>query len=506
MFIDDNILTVLANIYWYDYFGNFGEDSSARAIIYQVNYAAEIIELLTLVKEFDLLPACTSAHCNIAKYNFDSRSTGRYTYAFNTLSQGYGHMWEDRRCSEFKNLTATEYEQVALELLSVDAEKDADEIVNALTVGVDRETQLCKDVRKIPEDIFASVTEYDRLSFLHVTLFVYNKTLNSVQVDTFAVPFRSYNSPVIHTTKNSTLIALPSQNGDTTSLLKYDVSGTKFTFKAVGSISGVISSVIDYYNGYYRIVSYQQIYVLKEKESHLQIVGQLKDFSTGEYVNSVKFVADKGVVQINTFDDKTGESKVSWKLVNLLDPTQPQFVKTKLSLSMDIAAYPIEGGKYIVTFSQLNNANGTGITVQLLQVTPGGIKLLHNKAETVLLESKGGYSSIYSDITSSSRAFRYIPQSQTIVFPVHAVTYDNYTSTSSFDGFLVYHVNLEKGVTYVHNVTAQNDGNWCTVMPEQSMDISGNLFTFMNGAIKKTSLANPLSAENWEVKVGCSYY
>jgi hypothetical protein len=89
---------------------------------------------------------------------------------------------------------------------------------------------------------------------------------------------------------------------------------------------------------------------------------------------------------------------------------------------------------------------------------------------------------------------------------VHAVTYDNYTSTSSFDGFFVYHVNLEKGVTYVHNVTAQNDGNWCTVMPEQSMDISGNLFTFMNGAIKKTSLANPLSAENWEVKVGCSYY
>ena len=51
------------------------------------------------------------------------------------------------------NLTATEYEQAALKILIEHAENDADEIVNALTIGIDREAQPCKNIRKISEEI-----------------------------------------------------------------------------------------------------------------------------------------------------------------------------------------------------------------------------------------------------------------------------------------------------------------------------------------------------------------
>jgi len=227
------------------------------------------------------------------------------------------------------NLTATEYEQAALKILIEHAENDADEIVNALTIGIDREAQPCKNIRKISEEIFASLpqVELDPFQFLRGTSFVYNKTSNSVHLDTFAVPFHSWDRPVVYVTKNSTLVALPSPNSDTASLLKYDVSGTKFTLKAVGSIIGVFtSSVIDFYNGHYRIAveidSVVQVYVLKEKDSQLQVVGQVKGLAEGGgLLNVVKFVADKAFLQTISFDEK-----VSWILVSLSDPTQPRFV------------------------------------------------------------------------------------------------------------------------------------------------------------------------------------
>ena len=120
---------------------------------------------------------------------------------------------------------------------------------------------------------------------------------------------------------------MPSPNSDTTSFFKYDVSGTKFTLKAVGSISGVFtSSAIDFYNGHYRIAveidSVVQVYVLKEKDSQLQVVGQVKGLAEGGgLLNVVKFVADKAFLQTISFDEK-----VSWILVSLSDPTQPRFV------------------------------------------------------------------------------------------------------------------------------------------------------------------------------------
>lgn len=150
-----------------------------------------------------------------------------------------------------------------------------------------------------------------------------------------------------------------------------------------------------------------------------------------------------------------------------------------------------------MTFSDVDTGNGTGIAAQLLQATGDGIKLLQNHAETILLES----TFLYSD------AFRYLPQSQTLIVLVNAVKRINPFYEPSFDGFLFYHVDLELGVTYVGNATVHNR-NGCTSMPAQIMEIGGNLFTIMDGFIKKSSPANPLSNEDWEFAdpVGCPYY
>ena len=518
-------MTAIADIYVCDYSINKCIDDSpatiygTRAIIYRTNYNAGILKQLKLVKVINLHSAF--ADSGLLTSSYDVRSSGRNTYVFDTTSVA-DSSWKYYRCSDdFKNLTATEYEQAALEFLNENTEMDANQIVNAFHKGIDRETHSCKNIRKISEELFtaaASVTGEAQLSFLHVTSFVYYKTSNSVHLDSYAVPFLEY-SPVIHMTKNSTLITLPSPNSNTTTLLKYDVNGTKFTPKAVGSISGMISSSldIDFYNGHYRLAtrprgdtdSYSRVSVLNEKDSQLQILAK------GDQINLARFVADKCFLQTIMKDDNTGEQKVSWRLVSLLDPTQPRILGEQLSMDenftfgIGFAACPVENGNYVLTFSATyNNVSDTGIAVQLLQVTPSGLELLNSQAEFFLSPSRPGHQSVtYSDIFHDIHEIRYLPQSQKIIIPVRAYSYPNdyYGSDLHFFGFLVYNVDVRKGLTYDRNVT--HTSLYCNSYfgLAQSMEINGNLFTFMDGSIKRTSLANPLGADNWDF-LDCPYY
>jgi len=304
LFIEDNILTALANSLFCSevstYFASRSCIPTTRAFIIQFDTDAKISSALTLIKQFDIFNS-ENFNTNDAK---DIRSTGSKTFVSLNYTPFF-LQWPFDRCSdEFKNLTEAEYQQEALKLIQEWLQAMASEMVKSLSAGPDGDAQSCENILKVPTEKVPTemLKKYlrtgDLISFFRFAIFAFDKETKSVQSAIHTMPFFSdAGVPVMYVTEHSTLIALPSVTGEKTLLVKYDLNGSSLTVKAFGSVEGSISSSydIDFYNGYYRIATgdatNSKLFVLEEKNSELLVIGQVK---LDQKLNWVRFAADKG--------------------------------------------------------------------------------------------------------------------------------------------------------------------------------------------------------------------
>jgi len=446
-------------------------------------------------------------------------------------------------------MTSTEYEEAAFKIASNSVDEYAKKIMMGLswTQGSDG-TPSCKNVIQI-----SSMTNQDSvtmskqrgLSWYNDQGFLQNFVqLTSLDVDQGSLAgikssasgaFIASYSPQMYATAEALVLASqgyrynPTDTNGTSSyseytyLMTFDLSGAEATPHSVGEVDGYIKDQfsIDYYGGFYRVAttdsqkwasfigdsgfyewkvvqeSTSQVYVLEEQSSELVVVGSVMDLGKGETIQSVRFFGDKGyVVTFRQMDPLY--------VIDFSSPTSPKVSSELKVTGFSSYMHPIKDGKFLLTVGQEAQSDGTitGMKISVFNVTDPSAPFELNDQKYVV-ENGDGWSS--TDVFWDHHAFRYLDQSEVLVIPANIYNWQN--PEGSFDGFVVYDIDLTNGIKPLGNVTHANYNvmeRYCwgdATLPSRSMVFNGDLVTFKSHSILRTSNVTTLKTKVWELNL-----
>jgi len=351
----------------------------------------------------------------------------------------------------------------------------------------------------------------------------FNEKTTTIQPNIYFLPLEFYGGVPYHISRNAMLIESAPY------LMKFTLKDSKMTPTSAGALDrsryyqqyfeSSYNYRIDFYNGYYRIAtaSYNasswensaQIFIVRDNNSQLQVVGQVDLDLDLDYVQLARFTSDNGFIVTSTWN------KIVVNVLNLTSPSNPRLIAAQALSDYLQNIYPIENGKYFLSVEYVVSiANASGITVRMFQVTDKSVEQVGKPSEVILAEQESINTFVWSEASSDHRAFRYLPRTRKLIIPVRLVYYSyNYTveTPSNYYGFFVYDVDLVKGVRLIGNVTHdyQLEGWRCASSnPSRSMVFNGDLVTIMDNSIKRTSTVSSLSNSKWVLDLGCpnGYY
>jgi hypothetical protein len=516
IFVNANILTALVTV------SISNEDEGT----WNIYITAFIYRFYPKKKKLKLIKQFNISNGNYSDERFRARSIGQYIYA--VPSSSYDPFFETLGPCQFQNVSATDYEQEALDYLHSNVMAYAQEVVtSALNNGA---MTTCNNIIKLSREMIPTTYDYQTWPTLGITKVIAfglsNTSLTSFNSSVYFFPYTYTGQggikPVVHFAKDSLLIAASSTT-QRNYIVKFSLQDSVLTPTAVGIVNGSIDSEfnIDFHNGHYRIATNPnwlnytldqdspRITILEEKNSQLEISGQVEDFDIGSMLLWVRFAADRGFV-VTIYNEVT-----SLRVINLTSPTNPKIATTQLNsdlfkYSPDYTkhgseyAQPLENGKFILTVTNLvTKENVAGIMVRMLQVTENSVYQMEQKAEVVLSDSVNSSFYASSDIFWDFHAIRYLSKAQKLIIPADVYKQNcsefgcmSTTDPSKFDGFLVFDVDPANGITYIGNVTYDYDD--CYLLPPRSMVFNGDLITTKGSTVKRTSNISTLSILEWE--------
>jgi len=447
----------------------------------------------------------------------EARNIGSNTHVFTSAPIGSWPFLEPlQRCSisAFYNVSNDYYEAAAFQIVHDTVNLFAQKTLTSL---VQSDTS-CKRIIKASKEAVLGKTQGSYPTFFQVTSFDTSKAaLPGFKPSKYGMFSDSYDNPVVHATKDGLLIAADGNNDDTL-LITFALNGATATPKAIGKVEGSLlyngwgnsRFNIDFYNGYYRVAttfspsvanettayyglttdSKPQVFVLQEQSTNLLVVGQISDLANGEFLQSVRFVGDKGYLETT---DPFGQGS-TLKLIDLSSPTNPM-VGSELNVTSDSFLYmqPIQDGEFLLAFSEVYTYDKDGLKIRLFSAA-GGLTPLALEGTILVTDGFSASEALYD-----YHAVTYLPQSSKLIIPTSL--YSFHTNAYIFSGFLVYDVDLAHGVNYLGNIThgEYNYTNcWTGVsLPARSMVFNGDLVTFMGTSIKRTSDVASLKGEKW---------
>jgi len=221
--------------------------------------------------------------------------------------------------------------------------------------------------------------------------------------------------------------------------------------------------------------SSSQIFVLEKEEgsSLLKETAVLDQLGVTEDIYSVRFFQDKAFVVTYRRVDP-------FYTIDLSDPKKP-FVAGELKIpGYSNYLHLIENNQYVLAVGQNTNETtnrNTGLQISVFDVTDfASPRRIHN---TVI----EGWS--WSDSQSDHLSFRYF--NNTLILPVEVRGGNSFDS--QYDGFYVYDVDIENGVTAKGKVTHatynfMDGGCWSDdYVPSRSMVFEGRLMTMKGHAV-----------------------
>jgi len=473
----------------------------------------------------------------------NARSIGGFAHIATTASvDTWSFSQQLYRCNEeYKNMTSAQYEVAAFKIANATVAKHAEEIMKGMT-WTQSTSASCKHVMQI-----SSLTNQDSQVMSHqqdLSLYGGESILqNFVQLTSFDMgqeylqkgfissasgAFTNAYSPQMYATEDRLLLASNGysyktfSNGTSyydeyTYLMSFNLSGAVATPNSVGKIPGYLNDQysMDYFNGAYRIAttssqrwattynshtkyysweivadSKSQVVVLEEQSSKLVTTGSVNDLGKGETIQSVRFFGDKGYV-------------VTFRQVDPLYVIDFSAEKPKIASELKVTGfsdfmYPIKSGTFLLTVGNEADVNGTltGMKISVFNVTDPSAP---SEAEKYVVPFNSG-SWASSDAQWDPHAFRYLDQSEKLIIPLYVSNWEH--PENSFDGFVVYNIDLAAGITLSGNVS-QIDSNdmqrFCwgnSYLPSRSMVFAGDLVTFKTHSIVSTDLST--MKRNWE--------
>jgi len=511
---------------------------NTTAFIYKFNPDAKTLSLLSQV---DMTGSFNGA-----------RSIGSYAHI---VTNAYVDTWSFtspfQRCNEqFTNMTSEEYEQAALNIVNQTVDDYANKLVKGLpwTQNTDA-VPSCKNIIRISTMTNQNSTILSQARKLGGLSWFYNQGFlqNFVQLTSFDVnqgsmagiksstsgSFVAESSPQVYAIEDKLVLAcrgyrydLMSGNdasyNEYTNLITFDLSGAVATPKSIGEVDGYFNDQysMDYYDGFFRIAttngqkwassvnntdgsytwqtiseSTSQLYVLEEQSSELVVVGTLKDLGKGETIQSVRFLGNKGyVVTFKQVDPLF--------IIDLSSPTNPAVASELKATGFSQYMHPIKDGNFLLTVGQEATTEGvlTGVKISVFNVTDPSAP---SEVQKYVVENGDGWAS--TDASWDYYAFRYLDQSEVLIIPESV--YNWQIPNVSFDGFVVYQIDLADGIKPLGNVThADYDfmQHYCwggAYLPSRSMVFNGDLVTFKSHSILRTSTVGTLKTKVWELNL-----
>ena len=394
IFINKNILTAIATMSTCDYNNTTANCNDLYVALYY-NFNAKT-KTLNLINQFNV-------YNTTAYYFVDMRNIGGYTYIVKPMSPLFlfdGVYDKLYRCSDFhRNMSAVEYETAALEFLSSYAKQYQHDIVTKiLSEGA---ASSCKNVMKLFND---TVNGYYSTAITKVFSIGFNEKTTTIQPNIYFVPLDFYVSFPYHISRNAMLIESDPY------LIKFTLKDSKMTPTSAGALdrsryyqqyfdSSSYNNGIDFYNGYYRIAtaSYNasswensaQIFIVRDNNSQLQVVGQVDLDLDLDYVQLARFTSDIGFIVTSTWNPYSNESKIVLNVLNLTSPSNPRLIAAQALSDYLQNIYPIENGKYFLSVEYVVSiANASGITVRMFQVTDKIVEPVGKPSEVILAEQE----------------------------------------------------------------------------------------------------------------------
>eukprot|EP00586_Coscinodiscus_wailesii_P000070 CAMPEP_0172480130 /NCGR_PEP_ID=MMETSP1066-20121228/5091_1 /TAXON_ID=671091 /ORGANISM="Coscinodiscus wailesii, Strain CCMP2513" /LENGTH=806 /DNA_ID=CAMNT_0013241181 /DNA_START=260 /DNA_END=2677 /DNA_ORIENTATION=- len=263
---------------------------------------------------------------------------------------------------------------------------------------------------------------------------------------------------------------------------------------AIGSVKGRFLNQfsIDEYNNYLRVAttsnakweyddkkatwvetspSSSQIYMLQKDESSsiLKEAAVLSDIGVTEDIYSVRFFRDQAyVVTFRRIDP--------FYTIDLSNPLAPKVAGELKIPGYSNYLHPIDNNQYVLAVGQsVNETTGRnqGLQISLFDVTDFASP---RRIQNTVIE---GWS--WSDAQSDHLSFRYFDN--TLILPVEVMYSNSMSLQNQYDGFYVYDVSVEEGITAQGKVTHATQSymrDWCwsnEYIPSRSMVFEGRLMT-----------------------------
>ena len=284
----------------------------------------------------------------------------------------------------------------------------------------------------------------------------------------------------------------------TTHIYKFKLENGKVEYSAVGEVSGAVLNQfsMDEYNGYFRIAttnnsgwtsrnSVNNVYILNE---NLEVVGKTENLAKGEKIYSARFMGNKAYIVTFVETDPLF-------VIDLSNPKKPTVLGELKIPGYSKYLHPYDENHLIgfgeetevVNYGYGNVVRTTGIKMALFDVTdPSNPKEMHN----VKIGDKG----TYSELLYNHKALLFSKEKDIMAFPITvSKEASSYRSNLSFQGAMVYGVDLEKGFTLKGTIAHMQINNGYTDYDynkavERIIYIKDNLYTMSRGLIKASDI------------------
>ena len=276
----------------------------------------------------------------------------------------------------------------------------------------------------------------------------------------------------------------------TTEVYKFELKGDKCEFLKKGSVPGTVLNQfsMDEKDGYFRIAttkdnwrdeSTNNLYVL---DKNLEIVGKVEDLAEGERIYSVRFMGDRAYMVTFVETDPLF-------VIDLKDPKNPQVLGELKIPGYSKYLHPYDD-THIIGFGEdtnvVNYGYGDRVITDGMKMALFDVTDPENPKE--MYSVKIGEKGTYSELLYNHKALLFSKEKNIIAFPI-SITEEDYRVT--FQGAIVYGLNLEKGFELkgkISNLNDDTDKYYGRNNVERIIYIKDTIYTLSNDLVKATDM------------------
>lgn len=279
-----------------------------------------------------------------------------------------------------------------------------------------------------------------------------------------------------------------------TEIYKLEINEGEISFDSSGVVNGTILNQfsMDEHDGYFRIAttandfdgwnddSYNNLYVL---DGDMDQVGEVENLAPGEQIYSARFIGDRAyMVTFKTVDPLF--------VIGLEDPENPEVLGELKIPGFSNYLHPYDENHIIGIGKDAEEVSPDfaitqGLKIALFDVT---------EVENPVVESEvivGGRGSD-SEALNNHKAFLFDREKELMVIPAtlfeESSEEDFWWVEEIFDGFLVFDINLNSGISERGRVTYETNNYWYYGSGPRSLYIEDSLFTIKDGILKSSDL------------------